>query len=174
MSGDGLFRASISEVDDSPEGVPVGLAVKVTEPVATSNRPARVQISLENNANSERTFSFGYSPPFSEIRSQNSDESILLLDSDMFQNEDGTYERSRSDCWRPPIQEDEEIVPPDILRGVSLAPEEQVVREALIWGDYQNNDSQCVPTGRFSFEHAYDFEQMDSFSWGFEIEVVEI
>lgn len=169
IPADALLKVAINQCDSTPENVPVMLNATVTESVVSPDHTARLRISLTNEADAKRTFAFGFSPPFSVLRSVTDNPSILLLDPHILREDDGTYRRVAPDCWRPALKPGTAIVPPDVRREVTLAPGEQVAREALLWGDYKNEDDLCLPSGSFRFEHSYEFDDVEQFIWGFSL-----
>lgn len=158
-----LRTVAVSDTDPVPESVTGEFSVSLPRPTVTPERTASVRVEFTNRTETETTYVFGDYPPFTVLRSRESNPRVLLLPSDR------TYEKPSPECWRP--SGSSSIGVDGLAKQVTLDPDESVARTANLWGSPRNEEGVCLPTGTFRFEKQYEFESAESFVWGFALEI---
>lgn len=164
-AADALRTVRVSDSDATPDSVDAAFSVTVRRSIVTPERTAEIRVGFANQGETTAAYSFGDYPPFTTVRSVESDPAVLLL------SPDGTYERSSPTCWRP--ADAPSIGADGLAEQVTLDPDGSVHRDAELWGSPENAPDACLPTGTFRFENRYRFAETDPFVWGFTLEIAE-
>lgn len=157
----------ITEVDELDETLQIRIDVEVSNSEVTSDDPARIQITITNQADTEQTIYSGSVPVFSGSVSTdvNGNRIILRRNTSGVDNTD----KVADDCW----QWDHDTVDTGAgVRSEDLDSGSTVSEEFIIFG-HPNNATPCLPRGEYRFENdEYRLNEDDpetGFTWGFSV-----
>jgi hypothetical protein len=160
------MNVSVREPDDAAM-VSIG-ATLVEE--ATEDHPARIRVRLTNDAESQRTFRFGSSPPLSTYVSDRSgeDATLVLVPDDTSnvsiedRNDDSTFrlvpDQPTDGCW----QVVDRIVGQDILQSRTVESGGSVTETFTVLAGADNDP--CVPADDYRFEAGFEVGEQ-RFDW---------
>jgi hypothetical protein len=159
-------RITIADIGQISAGNPIELAVKMIDETATKDDPARVRVTLTNRADRSLDVSTGWPGVFGGLVSEETDPGLLLV------HPEHAPVRNLQ-CLQPSRSYDI----PTALWSTSLEPgtSESVTFE--VWGQSDNDSSNCLPEGTFTFGTKYHVgpDDEETFRWGFSlgVELVE-
>jgi len=158
-------RVTIDTVDTAPSEAGINFSVEVLRPIATPNQPAVLRVTMTNTSSEQRSFSTGYAPVFSGFRSDNSDNSALLLPTSM-------SVATEEDSLRP---QSDSVAFDATIENNRLEPGDSRSEQFELF-DSHDNEKVPLPPDKYRFEGQYgDFTHTDSdvskFEWGFAITV---
>lgn len=157
----------------------VRLEIEQTQEISATT-PGRIEITLTNTADHERTFEFGPVPPFTPPIGKNEGATatlVLVPDSrthvvpktpsrtgDSFVPENPT-----DGCWRAKTQMGRESV----SERRTLDPNERIREQyTLLATPKEHSDDSCMPPGEYRFVQQGYFD--DGAFWGFTVEITGV
>lgn len=166
LSGSGMSsrRITVDDVEESPSGYPVELSAKMVDETATSDDPAQVQVTLTNRGDRSIDISTGWPKVFGSLVSEETDPGLLLVPPEH-------APKRNPKCPQPSGSYDI----PSSLWMTSLDPGVSTSVTFEVWGQSNNDSSDCLPEGTYTFKSKYNVgsdDSKESFRWGFSLDVV--
>ena len=148
------------------------MSVEVVSEEITRKSAGRIQITLTNEGESETNYICGFRPPFSAlVHTGQYDEEIAWY---LFHPTKHTFTEQDyhqpNNCW---WSIEREVSKFSIAKLIKLGPSDSIAVELDTVANGNRED--CMPTGRFQFDHSYNDTGDDwagrEFEWGFTLEV---
>jgi len=183
-----LPSIAVRSEDEQPPTASVTVSV---ERQFSATRPAKIEITYTNTAESSRKIDFQASPPFSEyVSTGQAPPNLAIIPDDHSHMAPVRESKQDSETGSLTVRksidtdstDERSLVPETPVEGCwatngfsvygvahpkTLEPGESVAEEYVVLG--QSADSTCLPSGSARFEQAGYFE--DGQSWGFTIEL---
>lgn len=167
---------SISSVDDAPADAPLDPAVEVVRSSVSTDRTARLRVTVTNSADRPVWNKYVQIPAFSSFITEEGPQGqeLLLL------QPDEQYDTVGFGCWRADLDEWQlNHAYTDVVTDVRYDAGESRTTAFDVYG-HPENTGPCVAPGDYRIENKYaiaaddDAEQADwDFYWGFSITVGE-
>jgi len=160
--GDHQRRITVAEVDEVPARYSVDLGAEMVEEVSNNADPARVRVTLTNTGDRSFTVTTGWPKVFGGLVSDEVDPGLLLVAPEY------AAPMRDPDCRKP--LGSYSIQSSAVRMSLDPATRKSITFE--IWGQSDNDSSNCLPEGTYTFSSEYDVGSDDNtFNWGFSLAV---